>query len=1413
MKKLFLLLIVTVCGLQSGVAMKLRNSYLTAENGLKHLYVRALLQDKYGYVWMGATDGLCRYDGYSMVELTPEEAGDCQLLLDTRILSLSSWTDRFVLVRQRGRLYSCFDVEEEEFVDFTGDGSYKDNYQFPKVMSDKTLWFYDLQKGCKIIRFSDGKFSNQRLIREHGDLPDNGVTFVDEGTGGRYWIGTQHGAAFYQNGKTTIVDRKENFAAMVMLGGREYLLTRDGKVFTANSRGQLSLQSAPPATSAARPAVRSVIALQRSILLTTDGDTYEYIPRERRMELSQVAMTKADIVEDNRGNHIIYTQTGQLWYVDKEKRTPMHLHDVYSEVLLKLNSENKFCFVTDRYGTFWVSTYGNGLFAYDTKTGEQTHYMQEDNSRSLLRSNYLLTLMEDREGNIWTMMENLGLVCITRDNDNSHYTYFTTEERNDHTNNIRMVKRMPNGIYIANKQNGVRIAEGNLMNQRDLNYYDDDLVALCADHDGTVWAGTRRRGIFVGDRNYQHASNDPKSISGGKVSEILCDHKGRMWVAIFDNGLNLAEKQPDGSYAFRHFFVGKHTVRQPRLLLEDHAGMMWLCTSEGAYIFNPDKLMKDPGAYEHFNVNGKDYRTDELRYIYEDSHHHVWIGTMGYGVAMFDNSTPGKPKKVQMFSMGEGMPDNNVQSIIEDQQGNIWFGTDHGLAMYDYHAQAIRSFFPANNHLGNMFEEKSVCRLDNGDLAFGTKHGILTISPLHLNMPQPAFQLMVTNVEINGADFKSMIGEDVVEIEKGEVRSVRVAHDQNSLTFYFSDFEYRNGRNTKYTYRLEGYEDDWSPLSTLNFAQYKNLPPGSYTLHVKAQSSNGVWNPQEVVVRICVRPPWYNTWWAYLLYVALLSLIAWLIYHRYKREQELRNKIKVEEQLTHYKIRFFTNVSHEFRTPLTIINGAMEHLLSTKSIPGDMKQPLSSMKKSTDRLQRMVNQLMEFSKVHAGKQTLQLQEGDLVGFVRDIFYTFRELAENKHIDYNFSTQKKTQKLFFDRNHIDKIVYNLISNAFKYTPSGGEINVRMELEDGWAVLCVTDTGIGIPKEKQADLFTRFNQSAFSRRSIGIGLHLTHELVQVHHGQISYEENSPQGSIFTLKLPVDRSCYTEADFMAPASHLLEEEPHTAKESFAAYKGMAPDPINDKLVMIVDDDGDVLEFVKNELQPYFEIVTASDGKEALELLNKEGARLPDLLITDAAMPVMDGYELTRKIRSNELTADLPVIMLTALTADEKKMKGLSAGADVYIEKPFSVKILVTQCSQILMQRSRLKQQYASEKVEKAALPEIITDDRDARFRNLLDTWLEAHLTDPQLNVVSFAESMGYGRTTFFKKVKQVTGKTPNDYIRTLRLERAAELLRDDHLTIAQVAYQVGIDDPYYFSKTFKAHFGITPSKYRGG
>lgn len=1388
---------------------------LNIEHGLPCNYIREIEQDSAGYLWMASTNGLVRYDGHFFVNYTAASPGSKGLLTDNSLLALKMWRGHYLWIKLRGDLYSMFDINSGKFIDYTGNGT--NNQAFKRMLlTHEHIVIYG-KKGCRLVEV--GKKGAPCAL----DLPlpkGVAVNVVRQSPGGNLWLVTDRGVFVYSKGHLHALLMPKHLNGKVcdvaFVDKNVYAVTTTGVILTSRDAKTATVvydNSVMRTALGATDRLVQAAAFGHRIILLGKGHTYEYLPRTRTFrQADDVECPNGNVISDDKGNRAIVNDRGMFLFYHQPTGRFVRLNVMPLQMMKFINSA-RFCMVAGEKGSVWVSAFGNGLFHYYPHTGELQHVTAES-PNPLITSNYIVSLFRDRTGNLFVSQEDMGLACITPRYNLAEYVYFDDNGAQSHTNRVRMLKRLADGSIIAsNMDDRLMMATSDLRFRLVDNPTGDNVICMARDKQGQTWLGTRNNGVFVNGKQYAHDDNNPYSPIDNHVHDMLCDSKGRVWLLYQNYGLAVAVPDGKGGYLFRHLYPDNKLRSNLvfRRIVQDYRGYILVGTSKGLIRFLPERLLRSPKQFEFVNFNKQNRDLDEVKSIYEDRHHRLWVGVRGYGLVMMDN-TGKKPVVRRLYRAQRELSDDDIESIVEDKWGNIWIGTDRGINFLNHKTGQFRYFMPADRGMGNMCVENCLLSLPDGTVAFGTNNGIALVNLHKLTLSRPTLPLAITDVMVNGVSLREHADEHLEEGPVEKMRKLHLPYDENSLQFRFSDFDYQNTRNTRFTYILEGYESSWNPPSTEAQATYRNLSPGIYKLRVKACDAYGQWNPHEAVLEVVIRSPWWATWWAICVYVLALGTIALLVYCHFMRINEMRNKIKVEQQLTDYKLHFFTNISHEFRTPLTIIRGAMDNMMRQKELPSGLKQPMSSMSKSVERMMRLVNQLLEFRKMQQGKLSLRLEQTEVIGFVQSIFFTFKEMAENKEMTYTFVPFAKHYDMYVDRGMLDKIVYNLLSNAFKYTQSRHRIEVRIVLNDEeQLVISVIDNGIGISKEKQTKLFTPFMQSGFSRESIGIGLHLVQELVRVHHGKIWFEENPGGGSIFRVALPVQKSAYQPDDFMSETDKKLLRQEDAERNAgwIPDYKAVAAEPINYRTLLVVDDDDDVREFVKSELSHYFCIHTACNGAEALDRMREQR---PDLLLSDVMMPVMDGYELTRRVRMDASISDIPVILLTALDSEEKKLKGIGTGADAYLSKPFSTQMLVAVCRRLIEQHDKTMAAARKNQQAPVAAP-VITNEIDRRFREQMNAWLHAHISDSNLNVDELARKLGYGRSTFYKRVKAITGQSPNDYVKKIRMELALELLKDDRLTIAEIAYKIGIEDPYYFSRIFKGIYGVSPTKYRTG
>lgn len=1411
-KHILLVLSLLACLSSLYASIEIRSTHFTATGGIANNTVRHILQDSKGFIWMGTLNGLSRYDGNSFVNYYPESG--VPSLMDHRVRKMQEDGYGLMWIDVISERQCCYDLKQGRFVDFTGCGEYAQPYMGTVCTSNGDIWMYHTRNGCRRIRRTDGVFSSLTFRKEDGNAPTSAALNVFEDEKGRIWILSEDGVELVKGDKAERIIRT---SLPVAQASEQYtfFVSKDGRIFTekGNSFGETARVPGEGAVT-----VSGTLLLSDDLYLFTSVGGYVYHACTGELaRAGELDIMNGEVRKDNRGNYWIYNNTGKVTYVNAETRALKTFRLMPEEKMYYIDFE-RYCFVHDSRDIIWISTYGNGLFAYNLHTDELQHFSAAMNEFSYIPSDYLLHVMEDRSGGIWVSSEFSGVSWLTVLNEGSSYIYPEEHSKTDDRHNfIRMLTRLEDGnIYAGTRRGGVYVYDKDMRPVSAEHYY-SNIYGVAKDRDGRLWMGSRGGGLCIDGVWYKHRDGDSTSLANNHIFSMLRDRKGRLWIGTFNGGLNLAVRGKDGTYTFRHFLNQTYNQRQIRALCEDRNGYVWVGTSDGIYVFQPDSLLKDGTAYRRFNSQNSNLRSNEVKSFCADSRGRMWIATSGAGLSLCRAVTDYENLDFECYDTSNGLVNNMVQSIVEDRRGRIWVATEYGISCLDVDNLVFENYFFSSYVLGNTYSENSGCVTEDGQVIFGSAYGMVVIDPDRTGYLNPAATPVValTGLKINGVPVQPFEKDSPLENAMAYTDVLRLNHEQNSFEVDFSTFDYFKDGSVKYMYRLDNYDKNWSNASSLHFAAYKNLQPGEYLLRVKACNMAGVWGDRETALRIIITPPFWRCGWAYLIYAMLLAGICYFLFRILKNFNALRNRIEVEKQLTEYKLVFFTNISHEFRTPLSLIKGALEKIEGNAG-PEDMAYSLSIMDKCTKRMLRLINQLLEFRKMQNNKLALSLEKTDVVAFLHEIFLSFKEAADSKKMDYRFASSVEAYEMFIDKGNLDKVSYNLLSNAFKYTPAGGRITLSVavdEVEKKLAIV-VADTGVGIPEEKRGELFNRFMQSSFSGNSIGVGLHLTHELVSVHKGTIAYAENEGGGTVFTVTLPTDASIYDEKDFLVPNQLLVEEAQQHQKEVLAGTATSALPasgftvPLNKRKILIIEDDDDVREFLKREIGQYFEVMTEADGKAGVERARTYDA---DLIVCDVLMPGMTGFEVTRSLKNDFGTSHIPIILLTALSAEEQQLEGVRSGADAYITKPFSTKLLLARIFKLIEQREKLREKFSND--PQMIHPAICSSQQDKDFADRLQIIMDKQMGNAQFTIDEFAAMMKLGRTIFYRKVRGVTGYTPNEYMRVMRMKKAAELLAQGEDTVSEVSYKVGINDPFYFSKMFKQQFGITPSAYQRG
>ena len=1406
-------------------AVELKHRELDTTNGLPSNYIISLAQDPQGFVWMATDNGLIRYDGYFVEVIRHSEEGNNALLLSNKLRELhQNPYNGLLFIRLQGERFSCYDTNRRRFIDYSGDGHNEKNYSACAFThtGDSWLW-YRGGTGCLEVNYQNGKVKATEYNQENGSLKSNNIQFINEDSKGNVWIGTDQ--ALYVKTPEAIAGLRavieKGIAYFTELNGQVFITTTEGQFFTANAQGKAQRLQHPSQAIIKGNPVTGLLPYEGQLLVVTSTATYTMVPETGEMKSFPIEMGGEAVYSDDSGNYYMNDNKGMLHYFDIRRDAIYHFSVLGSNLINKRDT-HPINVTTDQNGYVWIITKGNGFFIYDPSSQQLQHFSPREKGISPIQTDYIQAIMNDRSGNIWLSEENIGISILSTMPRGISRLFVDDGLTPTYSNFFRMVRQTNDGKLWAGNFTGEAFEiSGSHFSSFDMGVR-DDMLAICKDRQGHLWIGTRNKGISVDGKFYQNIPGDTTSLATGKVFDILCDTRGRVWIAVNTGALCLALPQPDGSYQFRRLLTENSFMRTVTVLHQSHTGYIFVGCANGLVVFHPDSVAPvggeiHPNAYRYYHKKNSTLGYYEIRDIFEHEDT-IWLASAGGGLYYAPLKDLCQPQtsetfQFQQITSAQGLADNTANTIIADHWGNLWIGTNRGLTCMEKKTKELSSYYLSAHKLGEVYSENSACLLSDGRLLFGTKHGLVIFQPdsLTLHASTIIHHPQITSFSVNGTPYN-------YETKEGDERiSVTLNHRQNSLIFRFSDLSFEFPYKTEYEYMLKGFDSDWSPANRQNEAIYKDLKPGRYVFRVRLAS-----HPEQISEMVVViRQPWWNTWWAWILYLLAGGAIIWYIARLLIATYRLRDRIRINRRMSEFKQRFFMNVSHEFRTPLTIIQGSMERMRKAGDLPAALKQPMSNMQRSTDRMLRLVNQLLEVDKLENGKLDLRLQETDIVRFVREIVEGFGVVAENKQISLQFIPFARQHTLNVDRSMMDKILYNLISNALKYTPSRGDVTVRLKQHDDKLMIRVEDTGPGVPHDKQSELFTRFTTPNREASSLGIGLNLTKQLVEAHHGDIRYDDNPEGGSIFTVMIPDTEEAYAPEDFLHHSSLAQEEQEVAGKQNAnTAYKEMPPIPLNQRRVMIVEDDEDVLAYIKSELSPYFLLDMAGDGQEALERLQQEDADTIDLIVSDIKMPRMDGLTLLKKVRADDRFFDIPFILLTAIGSIEKQLQGLRFGADDYLPKPFSPSVLVTRCLSLIQQRDKLRAIYTqrpaagskSEISDSKENSSLLTSERDRNFRKIVDAKIEANLSNPDFVVDDLAHATGYSRTQFYSKMSEVTGVSPKEYIRQQRMNHAAELLhKGEMITVAEVAYQCGFSDPLYFSRCFKQYFGMSPSQYQ--
>ena len=844
-----------------------------------------------------------------------------------------------------------------------------------------------------------------------------------------------------------------------------------------------------------------------------------------------------------------------------------------------------------------------------------------------------------------------------------------------------------------------------------------------------------------------------------------------------------------------------------------------------------------------------------MHWIIATQQKELYLATFGGGLNKLISISEDGHGEFKSYSVLDGLSSDVLLSIREDHKQNLWISTENGICKFVPSGERFENYDERSISFRVRFSEAASTLTSGGDMLFGTSNGLFMFSPDSIRkssyVPPVVFsKLMVANEDVIPGE------RSILKVDLDDTQELVLSHDENIFSVQYAALDYTNPQNIQYAYILDGFEKQWTFADRQRSVTYTNLPKGDYIFRVRSTNSDGVWVDNERILNITILPSFWETPLAYVLYVCFVLLIIFVAVYILFTIYRLKHEVSVEQQISDIKLRFFTNISHELRTPLTLIAGPVEQVLKNDKLPADAREQLVVVERNTNRMLRLVNQILDFRKIQNKKMKMQVQQLNVVAFVRKIMDNFESVAEEHNIDFLFQTEKEALNLWVDADKFEKIVFNLLSNAFKYTPNGKMITVFIREDEGTVSVGVQDQGIGIAENKRKSLFVRFenlvDKNIFNQASSGIGLSLVKELVEMHKATISADSRLGEGSCFKVDFLKGKEHYNSSvefileDSAAPlsmerivdiANSSLQTEAAIADApdlEVSAAKEEAEESSSKELMLLVEDNQELRSFLRSIFASTYRVVEASDGMEGW---SKALKYLPDIIISDVMMPEKDGIEMTRELRADMTTSHIPIILLTAKTTIESKLEGLEYGADDYITKPFSATYLQARVENLLMQRKKLQNFYrdslthvtvsetlvaqgetlaghasaepVSSAAEEPAMPEMSPNDR--KFMDKLVDLMEQNMDNGELVVDDLVRELAVSRSVFFKKLKTLTGLAPIEFIKEMRIKRAAQLIETGEFNMTQISYMVGINDPRYFSKCFKAQVGMTPTEYR--
>jgi len=1413
MKQLFILIWIILICLQPGFGQtsKLIFEHISSSQGLSQSEVNCIIQDKKGFIWMGTLDGLNRFDGYDMV-VYRKSSNTINSLCSNYIQSIFEDNQGHIWVGTIQGL-NLYDTQTDGFLTC----KYRTNGVVSNLDSDIRSIIQrkngDLllagNKGLSVLSFKN--INDEVPVFEM--YPNLEINQIIEDQDGFVWAATWNGLykfSFDKSGIPIILAQFNHDPSV-----SESLISN--AIFTIYQDSERNLWIGSEAG----------LSMLSPDLLSSDNPKFVNFPKLKYPKFINVQC----VLETSTEQLLIGTRGGGLSFFNKKSKE-IASYESNKNDNFSINNNSVKCLLEDRSGVLWIGTLGGGCNKINLYQKQFSNYTINLKNNNLVPSNFIRSIYEDKNKLLWIGTLDGGLFTYNAfENLFSQYTTSNNEKKSTQTaaknsiygkNVFSIVEGNNNEFWVgADGINIINTKTGKVKHHlMDFNNPDslinNAVFSIAKDDDGSFWIGSwgalhhylihesNGQAYFV---RYQNIEKDTNSLSDNVVRFVYNDPiNSDMWVATQNGGINRMIKGSDQSVKFVQYKSesenpGSISNNAVNMILRSKAGDLWIATSDGL-----NKLIPGKNQYQC---------------------------------------------SFQKYGEMDGLSGDHVQSILEDDSGNLWIGTNKGLSKFNPLTEEFTNFDTFDGLLSSEFSDHSCFKNSNGKMYFGGVNGFTAFYPdsIKTNTIIPNVQftnLLLFNKVVPVGELSD--GRIILDSPLSETREINLSYKDKVFTIEFSALHYSAPEKNRYAYKIEGINDDWIYSDYNNRrATFTNLKGGSYILKVIGSNNDGIWQPNPTILKINVKPPLWETWPAYLIYLIILLLIVFAIIKEVRSKERLQSDLALKnlekeklEELNQMKLQFFTNISHEFRTPLTLIIAPLENILSSLKGNTLVKEQLKIMHRNSNYLLNLINELIDFRKAETGIASVKASKNDMVAFMREVLSNFDEIAKRKNIKLDLNTEYRDLEVWFDRDMMIKVFNNLIFNAFKFTADGGSISVVIEIagkdiqskfsnqfkieQNGITfnksvIVKILDTGIGISSQSLQNIFDRFYQvgSSDSMKHLGsgIGLALAKNLILINKGEIIVSSERDRGTEFIVCLPLGESYFSIEERIS--SDGIDEMKSSVNDSFINYypDQIATDsndssfiPTDNKdaaLILIVEDNDEMRHFIKSNLERKYRVIEANNGLAGYHLAIEQ---IPDLVVSDVVMPEMDGVQLCRKLKKDVLTSHIPVVLLTALSSVINQIEGLETGADDYISKPFNLKLFEIRIENLLQSRKKLRERFGMEVEIKAK--DFTLNTRDQEFLDQAIQLVKEKISDTEFDVQHLSNDLLMSRMQLFRKIKALTNLTPNEFISTIRLKEAAILLKENNYSISEIAYQVGFTAPSYFSTCFGKQFGLTPKEY---